>query len=205
MKTTFIYYLEKNNIPIYVGKSNYPKQRMSTSHYKNFGNDIKQYVIDEVSINEWRFWEQFYIDLFKSWNCNLRQQKKGGGGVCHHTEVAIKKIKQAQVNRDYSHLSNPERSKKISEATKGKKKTGDLTHLQDPKRIEKIKKSRTGKPHPKKSNHILQFDLKGKFIKEWISAEEAACELKLSSNRIRATCLKKQNKSGNFIWEYKKN
>lgn len=203
MKTTFIYYLEKDNIPIYVGKSNYPKQRMSTDHYKNFGSDIKQYVIDEVPINEWRFWEQFYIDLFRSWNYNLKQQKKGGGGLCHHTEITIEKIKQAQVNRDYSHLSNPERSKKISEATKGKKKTGDLSHLRDPKRIDKIKKSRTGKPHPKKSNHVLQFDLEGKFIKEWNSADDAANELKLNSNRIRATCLEKQNKSGNFIWKYK--
>jgi len=203
MKTTFIYYLEKDNVPIYIGKSNYPKQRMSTDHYKNFGSNIKQYIIDEVPIDEWRFWEQFYIDLFRSWNCNLKQQKKGGGGLCHHTKIAIDKIKQAQVNRDYSHLSNPERSRKISEATKGKKKTGDLSHLWNPKRIEKIKKSRTGKPHPKKSNHILQFDLEGKFIKEWNSAEEAANELKLSSNRIRATCLEKQNKSGNFIWKYK--
>ena len=67
---------------------------MSTDHYKNFGNDIKQYVIDEVPITEWRFWEQFYIDLFRSWNCNLKQQKKGGGGLCHHTKITIEKIKQ---------------------------------------------------------------------------------------------------------------
>jgi|LakMenE18May11ns_1017448.scaffolds.fasta_scaffold9796504_2 hypothetical protein len=204
MKTTFIYYLEKNNTPIYIGKSNCPKQRMSTNHYKNFGGDIKQYIIDEVPRNEWRFWEQFYIDLFRSWNCNLKQQKKGGGGLCHHTKTTIEKIKQAQMNRDYSYLTNPERGKKISEATKGKKKTGDLSHLRDLKRIEKIKQARTGKPHPKKSNHVLQFDLEGKFIKEWTSAEEAAHELKLSSDRIRATCLEKQNKSGNFIWKYKK-
>ena len=43
------------------------------------------------------------------------------------------------MNRDYSYLTNPERGKKISEATKGKKKTGDLSHLRDLKRIEKIK------------------------------------------------------------------
>jgi len=38
-------------------------------------------VIDIVDENEWQFWEQHYISLFKSWNFNLVNLTIGGEGV----------------------------------------------------------------------------------------------------------------------------
>lgn len=50
---------------------------------------------------------------------------------------------------------------------------------------------------------ILQYDLDGKFIKEWESATEAQKKLKISNKAI-FNCLKGKCKtSGGFIWKYK--
>jgi hypothetical protein len=200
METTFIYYIEKNGSPIYVGKSNKPKQRLNTDHYKNFGKDINQYIIDEVLRSEWRFWEQFYIDLFRSWGFVLLQQKKAGGGVCHHTEESIEKIKAANINTKKPKSKSTK--KKMSVAKKGKQKNGDLSYLKDPKRAEKIKLSRIGKPHPKKSNPVIQYDLDNNLIKEWKSANDLL-QYGYNPNRIRACCRGQQKTSNGFIWKYK--
>jgi group I intron endonuclease len=48
---------------------------------------------------------------------------------------------------------------------------------------------------------ILQYDLKGNFIKEWNSAVEASKTLELSSFNI-TRCLKLNNKYKNFKWFY---
>ncbi len=200
MNTTFIYYLEKDGYPIYIGKSNNPKQRLISSHYKRFGKNIKQYKIDEVLISEWRFWEQFYVDLFRSWDCNLQQQRKAGGGLCYHTNESINKIQKANINTKKP--KSLETKIKMSLAKKGKTKTGDLSYLKSPKRAEKIKKSRINKPHPKSSNPVLQYDLEGNFIKEWKSAEDLL-QYGYNPNLIRTCCRGKQKQSKGFIWKYK--
>ncbi|MCX6218321.1 GIY-YIG nuclease family protein [Spirosoma sp.] len=37
-------------------------------------------IIDECPIEEWGFWEQHYIDLFRSWGLNLVNTAAGGKG-----------------------------------------------------------------------------------------------------------------------------
>ena len=52
------------------------------------------------------------------------------------------------------------------------------------------------------SKKVIQYDLKGNFIKEWESIAKASKELKLS--KIWEVCNGKRNKCGNFIWKYAK-
>jgi len=64
-----------------------------------------------------------------------------------------------------------------------------------------IMKNRTGKLHPNHSS-VLQFDLKGKLIKEWDSITEA--HKKLQINNISACCREIRQKAGGFVWKYSK-
>lgn len=50
---------------------------------------------------------------------------------------------------------------------------------------------------------ILQFDLKGKFIREWISIIKVKRELGINQSNISKCCLGKLNTSGGFIWKFK--
>ena len=49
---------------------------------------------------------------------------------------------------------------------------------------------------------IIQYDLKGNFIKEWESASDAGEKLNIFSSTISATCLNKKKKAGGFIWKF---
>jgi hypothetical protein len=77
---TKIYYLHRgNNIPFYIGKTISEKDRKY--HHKNkLGKDVILEVIDEIPTEEWRYWEEFYILLFKQWGFKLENKNNGGCG-----------------------------------------------------------------------------------------------------------------------------
>ena len=59
--------------------------------------------------------------------------------------------------------------------------------------------------HKKKLNvKILQYNLKGNFIKEWKSNKEASEELNIGAGDISSCCTNNQKTAGGFIWRYKK-
>jgi len=68
----------------------------------------------------------------------------------------------------------------------------------------KLKQSlaKKGKSAPHKKVPILQFDLKGNFIKEWDSIKEAQKELNISSS-VGSCCSGKLKTAGKFKWKYK--
>lgn len=77
---TKIYYLHKgDNVPFYIGKTTSEKDRKS-QHRNTFGKDTILEIIDEVPTQEWKFWEEFYISLFKQWDFKLTNKNNGGGG-----------------------------------------------------------------------------------------------------------------------------
>ena len=50
---------------------------------------------------------------------------------------------------------------------------------------------------------VLQYDLKGNFIKEWKSQSEASRQLKINSTHICRCCKGGLKTAGKFIWKYK--
>lgn len=50
---------------------------------------------------------------------------------------------------------------------------------------------------------VLQYDLNGKFIKEYPSIQKAAEELSISATHISHVCKGSRNKTGGYIWKYK--
>jgi hypothetical protein len=60
-------------------------------------------VIDEVPIEEWQFWEQHYISLYKSWGFNLVNWTIGGegGGMKGKKHSAETRRKQSESRKGY--------------------------------------------------------------------------------------------------------
>jgi len=96
-------------------------------HKRTFGKGIEFVLIDQVKSSEWKFWEKYYISLFKTWGFKLENLNNGGGGP----EVYLKETKlKMSLNRigKYNGNENPffgkthsdETRKIISEAQKGK-------------------------------------------------------------------------------------
>ena len=81
---TYIYYLHiGNDIPFYIGKTNNIMCRYY-QHKKQKGKIIFIEEIDKVLTSEWKFWESWYISLFKSWGFKLDNKNNGGGGCITH-------------------------------------------------------------------------------------------------------------------------
>ena len=52
------------------------------------------------------------------------------------------------------------------------------------------------------SKSVMQYDLKGNFIKEYESAEEARRMTGISSTNIRSTCRGEQKSCGGYLWKF---
>ncbi len=76
---------------------------------------------------------------------------------------------------------NPEQAKKISQSLKGREITWDR----------------------KRNTIVLQYDLEGNFIKEYISQSQASRETNIHQSCIGACCNGKIKTSGGFIWKFK--
>jgi group I intron endonuclease len=150
MRTTFIYGLicPKTNTIKYIGKADDIKRRLRQHIYQSKYSDnnknlwIKNLlkenykpeieVIDEVPINDWGYWEDFWIKYYKFLGYQLMNEMDGGHGYGKHSAETIEKIRQSQSGEKNSMYGKPsvmgmlgktfseESKKKISKANKGK-------------------------------------------------------------------------------------
>lgn len=144
-----IYFLTKNNIPFYVGKTtlHFCKKR-EYKHKEKYGFNIKMEIIEEVEYQNWKFWECYWIEQFKQWGFQLENKNKGGGGCIkmpeiskrligdknrkpkpinfkgnkgtHHSEETKQKMRKPKpIDFGKKFSSNVERSRKISQSAMG--------------------------------------------------------------------------------------
>jgi hypothetical protein len=186
--TTVIYYLCKlDGVPFYIGKTNNIDWRKQ-NHKCTFGFNTILKIIDEVPIEEWKFWEKHYISLFKSWGFQLKNKNNGGGGA---TNI----------------IFSSERNKAISLKTKGMSKSHKGRPFTDEHKS-KIRANRShllGRKNTWQIKPVLQYDLDGNFIKEWSSQKEASTYIKTSGDGIGACCRKKQKQAYGYVWKFKIN
>jgi len=117
MTTTFIYALSdpRTDAVRYIGKSNDPEYRYKLHIRKTADNTKKSKwvrslliagvsptldVIDEVPNDEWSFWEQHWIQVFKGWGFDLVNGDNGGLGSGRIDQNTAKKISATLTGRE---------------------------------------------------------------------------------------------------------
>jgi hypothetical protein len=192
MDRTKIYYLHLgDNVPFYVGKTKNEYYRLA-NHKKTFGDNIHMKIISEVL--NWRKWEKYYIEKFKNQGYSLQNKNNGGGGPEEWTKESIQKIK-----------SHPTRGKKISKSNKGKSKShkGKPFTEEHKQKIKKTREFLKTRKNTWQSIPVIQYDLKGNFIKEWYSQIEATKYLNKTGDGVGACCRGKQKSAYGFVWKFK--
>ena len=79
MINTHIYYLHRgDNTPIYIGKALDTHRRLleHRCHRKDYDLCVETIEI----VKDWKYWEEFYIELFTSWGFTLDNKTKKGRG-----------------------------------------------------------------------------------------------------------------------------
>lgn len=214
MPNTFIYLLScpYTGLPKYIGKANNPKKRLFShltdgrvnQRYTWLKSLISQNnlpsldILDEVKMENWQFWEKYYISLYKSWGFHLLNNTEGGEGSSFHN---------LKTRRSFSGKKNPMFGKKRPEVGiknkryKGKsykERYGTEKALVIKEKISKsVKKTKKLKP-------IIQLDLNGVLIKKWDSTSQVVRELKFNRSGISSCLTNKKEKSNNFKWAYNK-
>lgn len=100
---------------------------------------------------------------------------------------------------------------KMSKSFKGRKWTDEQNQKRREKLIGRFQSKETREKRSKsnkgkllgKNKIIIQQDLQGNFIKEWISQREASRITKVGSSHISLCCTNKVKSAGGYIWKFK--
>ena len=196
---TKIYILERNGVPFYVGKTLQKiKERFYTHKDRKINSEITE--IDCVDDSEWRFWESWYIELFKSWGFELENKNNGGGGRGPGWISPLERnIKIKESLKNHSQYYTDEVRKKISKGNKGIPKPFTKDHIRN---IGLIKR--------KNAKRVLMYDLEDNLIKEWECKSQAAEWIKETKKRqgnltsqIKDAILGRQKTAFGYKWKYK--
>jgi len=126
-ESIIIYCLEDSDGIKYIGKTNNLNQRLyrhifdATNKTKlnkrdawiksllNNESKPKIDVIDVVPINEWSFWEQYWISQFRTWGFNLKNMTNGGEGnygrvVSENTKIKMSNTKKGKVPKNFNQI-----------------------------------------------------------------------------------------------------
>ena len=176
MQTTFIYGLE---CPLtkqikYVGKSNNPKNRIKQHLYEcRTSRTVNQYkdkwfkhlmennlnpvlvILDEVPIDEWGYWESWWLEVCRGWGFDMVNLLQGGDGCSKHHPETIEKIRKSQSGKNNAmygkkskghtgRVFSEEHKKKLSESKKNNKVWLGKKHSEETKR--KMSEAKKGKP-----------------------------------------------------------
>lgn len=242
MNTTFIYVLiDPNTKEVrYVGKSNNPKRRYykhcsrskKNTHKVNWINGLlnenkkpELQIIDEVPVEDWVFWESYWISQFRTWGFCLTNHTDGGDGATFSNSGSFKKGQKAwnfgQKLSDEAkeHLRQCNLGKKASKETRDKMsktrkgvKPGNIDNLIEGGKKSRFKKGDTSwnkgrvgyKATGKKASTIVeQLDENGDVIQEFVGCKEAANYMKVSYSAINKCCRGESKKCRGFKWRYK--
>ena len=198
METTNIYTLidpETQQVR-YVGKANNISQRYKAHlnrarkhqiHKLNWINSLKNKglkpiieVVAIVPIENWQFWETYWISQFKSWGFNLTNSTIGGDG-CTFTNLTSFNSNHNPWNKGITGYSTSKKGKPLQKETK-----------------EKISNTLKGKPS-KKKRKVKQLDMNRNLIKEFSSITEA--KLKTGIKGINNVLTGRAKKAGGYLWE----
>jgi hypothetical protein len=230
MKSTFIYCLvdPRDNQVRYIGKSNNPKQRLKNhcnpARYRptykfNWINLLRKlnlkpelFIVDEVDIDEWKFWEQYWIEQFTSWGFNLVNYCKGGEGLSFGNQTSFKKgskpwnkniIKKRNCivcKKIFIPVCNTSNQKSCSYKCAASIRKSDTQYSKNHTPWNKGLKGKKLKP----DKNVYQFNKeKTIMIKKWNTAKEAGEALSINIAGI-GQCARGNSKScGGYYWSYK--
>lgn len=210
MKIVFIYTLEHplTNEIRYVGKTRNPKMRFHNhcnklhnerTHKRNWINKLKgeglkpiMNILDEVSEEEWKLWERYWIEQLKAWGFNLCNHSSGGEGSILGNSTSFKKG-----NKPWN------TGKAKPKIRKGFNKICLTTSFK--KGHNPWNKNRNGyKLHGLKSSfNVNQYSKDGELINTYEGCREAALELGCIPENIRRCCVGLSKSAKGYIWKYK--
>lgn len=205
MKICGIYKITSPTNKIYIGQSIDIIKRWQKYYNLNCKQQCKIYasllkygpnkhnfeIICQCDRSELNNLEKYYIDLYKCFNTDNGLNLLDGGNLNKFSDETRKKMSLSKIGK--TRIISKEHREKLSKAKKGKM-------FSDKHKLNLSKSSINKNAKP-----ILQYDIDGNLICEWISSVVAESVLKISSSHISKCCrnINGFKSAGGFKWEYK--
>jgi len=186
--------------------------------YKKYINDPKLDLIEEIleyieDISKINEREEYWLKKFDVASNPLFYNKTNRSrGWSVLTEEQKNKIRVSHLGKKQSNESTQKKREKMlgkpKHSQESKNKIGLKNKHPKPEGFKEKCQKHKSEEHCKnlskaKSIPILQYDLKGNFIKEWESGKKAADSLNLNQGCINDAIRGKLKKSGGYKWKYK--
>jgi hypothetical protein len=211
---TNIYILERNGMPFYIGKTRYLTRRKH-KHYQTYGNNIILEVIDTCDDKKeiWKFWESYYIDLFKSWGFELENKNNGGGGPTQYDEIFKQKMRKPRKEgtgdkisktlkqRNHSKYYTEEVRQKMSKPQKGKPRFFTEDHIKNISKANLESKGKTVECYDLNNNFIGEFNCLRE-TKNWLVKEKSLSSPNIDK-QIKDCCNGRQKTCHGYKFKYK--
>jgi hypothetical protein len=188
---THIYFIHNGDgVPLYVGKTVNLENRLKLhKHQKSHFTHIE--LIESIPSNEWKFWEEFYIDLFYSWGFRLENKTRSGRGCgarpCKWGDKISKAMKGKKPNWNDKNEIELRRQRQL-----GKQYTLGYKYTQEQK----------DKCVDGKRRIYHQYDIRGTLIKEWYATKtEIANYFNKDIGSISQHMSGKQKTAYGYIWK----
>lgn len=175
-------------------------------------------VVEECTDN-WVESEQYWIEQFRHWGFNILNITKGGEGFGYkHSEESKRKMSLAQkgLPRNFSQktlqekrdvfksdanpMKNPLYKQKVIDARK--ENNNWVTESMKNGLRNRTKEAIKNNNHPA-NKAIIQYNLDGNFIKEWISFKEIKTILGFCDRALIDVCKGRTISACGFVWRYK--
>lgn len=183
------------------GKANTKKKCWVQSLLKK-GVKPTMEVVEIVDSSEWKYWEQFYISLFRSWGFNLLNHTDGGEGLVGYkcSDSTKEKLRSANLGKKQSEETKARRGLYGNQWNVGKKRTEEVrkkfSQIQTgAKRPEAVKKKmsdqRKGENHHFYGKKLSQ-EHKNKIAESWKTRPHSFNPEASKAKLLRTLELKKQ-------------
>jgi hypothetical protein len=184
------------------------KRKTSKSHKNswiqsllNEGLKPKVKLLEET-LEDWEKLEQYWINYYPNLTNHSIGGDSGALGVIPSKETIQKRIDSIKEGIASGRIDYTERAKKISQAHLGKK-------LKESTK-EKLRRINLGKKYSletilkKSKGGVLQYDLNGNLLGEYITITEAAEKTGFFRGNISSACTGRLKTYKKYKWEYKK-
>lgn len=212
--------LSKLNIRLnaHINDKKQSKKQSWIKHLKDLSLLPTIILLDTCNEKDCYYWEQWWIQVFKSWGFELKNLTDGGPGSTGLKKSQEERKKMSEIrkgkrtgsdNHFYGKKHTEETKKKISEKSKGIKRSAEFCEKR-----RAYQKSINWKPSEKirklsneiHGRRIIQLDLEGNFIKEWYMMSEAAQFIGIQKTaHIVHCCQGSRNTCKGYMWMYKEN
>lgn len=203
-REVYIYTLSYNDDIRYVGRTFNVNKRLrqhinesykNNTHKSNWIRKVENINIEIIDIcnqDNYSFWEQHYISLYRSWGFNLLNMTIGGEGVTGYKYSQEDKLKKSyRMLGDKNHFYGRSHTLETIEILSNIDRSGEKNSMYGKKHNEVTKNIMSNKKigvydgvNNPRSKKLYQYDINNNLIKCWDFAKECADFYNISRGNI---------------------